>query len=51
MLFQSVGHSMAWEMGVSFLMMYSVEGVNVTSYSAPVPEEKILTVTTAKMLE
>ena len=51
MLFQSVGHSMAWEMGVSFLMMYSVEGMKVIFYSAPVREEKILTVTTVKMLE
>jgi len=50
-LFQSVGHSMAWEMGVSFLIMYAVEGVKVIFYSAPVPEERILTATTVKMLE
>jgi len=50
-LFQSVGHSMAWEMGVSFLIMYSVEGVKVISYNAPVPEERSLTATTVKMLE
>jgi len=42
---------MAWEMGVSFLIMYSVEGVKVISYNAPVPEERSLTVTTVKMLE